>query len=93
MFLHVINGAHWSVYFINLLHRQIDILDSISWVVRENMDDHRVKVYERIRSSIIHKGTFSMGFAYLVVDKGNKLSTDLSGCAWTTDAPLSDPWA
>lgn len=43
MFIPIVYRTHWVVYCINLVHKQIDILDYQNWEQQTNKDQHHAR--------------------------------------------------
>ncbi|CAL5065659.1 unnamed protein product [Urochloa decumbens] len=77
--LPVHHKGHWTVYCVNLVHEQIDILDSSPWPTEKQQKEYHADIAERIRSRLnnaLHQYThgkftdFSKwGFAFVPVPK------------------------
>jgi len=82
IFVPVINGQHWTVYCINKIHNQIDILDPQDWSTENDKNEHHLKIAAKFRQRL--------GFALQMF--GGTSFLDIS--VWSmiyVDLPLQNP--
>ncbi|KAF8655397.1 hypothetical protein HU200_061138 [Digitaria exilis] len=80
------HADHWTVYCINLVHEQIDILDSVAWATEQEMKRYHRGVATKIRERLnkaIQSYTHSKftdfnkwDFVFVPVPKQEPLSND-----------------
>jgi len=49
IFVPVLKNAHWTLYCINKVHAQIEILDPQDWVQKEDKNRHHMDIVAKIR--------------------------------------------
>ena len=52
IFVPVLNNAHWTVYCINKVHKQIDILDPQNWEQKDDKNRHHMRISEKFRERL-----------------------------------------
>jgi len=52
IFFPLINDQHWTVYCINKVHNQIDILDPQDWPTQNDKNEHHLKMAPKFRQRL-----------------------------------------
>jgi hypothetical protein len=52
IFIHVIHNAHWTVYCINKVHNQVEILDPQNWEQKDDKNRYHATISVEIRGRL-----------------------------------------
>jgi hypothetical protein len=52
IFIHVLNNAHWTMYCINKVHKQVEILDPQNWEQKDDKNWYHITISVKIRERL-----------------------------------------